>query len=95
LSNALSRSRGRKMYVNVLPPDTFIFRNGDGHDTFTYFVVGQDRVDLAVGIDEAALQTLITAATGNTLDLGYGNILTFSNIMSVNNTLHLSDFLVH
>ena len=75
--------------------DTFVFRDGDGHDTFTDFVIGQDRVDLAVNLNEAAVQALITAAAGtDTLDLGYGNILTFTGLNVGTLNAH-NDFVVH
>ena len=75
--------------------DTFVFRFGDGHDTIKDFTSG-DKIDLTIGINTAQVQALIDAAAlgANTLDLGSGNIITFTGVDI--HTLHAAtDFIVH
>ncbi|MGZ5834691.1 MAG: tandem-95 repeat protein [Xanthobacteraceae bacterium] len=96
-ANILTGGHGNDTLTGGGSNDTFIFVNGDGHDTIADFAIGQDKVDLTDGHTTAQVQALIDATTAgsNTLDLGNGNILTFTGI-DVHNQLHAAtDFLVH
>ena len=45
------------------------------------------------GFTDAELATLLAASTGDTIDFGNNNLLTFTNISSVSAQLQASDFL--
>ena len=48
--------------------DTFVFVNGDGHDTINDFVAGQDTIDLTNGQTAQQVQDLINATAAGTHD---------------------------
>ena len=75
--------------------DTFVFNNGNV--TITDFSEGQhDVVDIShanngSGFTDAQLAALLAASTGDTIDFGNNNLLTFTGITV--STLHPADFL--
>jgi Ca2+-binding RTX toxin-like protein len=83
--------------TGLLGADTFVFNNGNV--TITDFSeTDLDRVDIShanngSGFTDAQLAALIAASTGNTIDFGNNNVLTFANIQHVNTQLHAGDFL--
>ena len=76
--------------------DTFVFNSG--HVTITDFSEAQhDQVDIShanngSGFTDAQLNALIAASTGDTIDFGNNNLLTFTGI-NVSTQLHAGDFL--
>ena len=75
--------------------DTFVFNNGNV--TITDFSEGQhDIVDIShanngFGFTDVQLAALLAASTGDTIDFGNNNLLTFTGITV--STLHPADFL--
>jgi hypothetical protein len=77
--------------------DKFVFDSG--HVTITDFSEADlDLVDIShanngSGFTAAQLAALLAGSTGDTIDFGNGNVLTFANITNVSAQLHSSDFL--
>jgi len=78
--------------------DTFVFNSG--HVIITDFSEGdQDRVDISHANNGSAftvgqLNALLAASTGDTIDLGNNNLLTFGGITNVSTQLHAADFVL-
>jgi Ca2+-binding RTX toxin-like protein len=76
--------------------DKFVFNTG--HVTITDFSeIEGDHVDIShanngTGFTTAELDALIAASTGDSIDFGNNNVLTFANVAHVNTQLHASDF---
>ncbi len=76
--------------------DTFVFNSG--HVTITDFSeIQQDHVDIShanngSGFTDDQLNALLAASTGDSIDFGNNNVLTFTGIV-VNTQLQASDFL--
>jgi Ca2+-binding RTX toxin-like protein len=77
--------------------DNFVFNSGNV--TITDFSeADHDLIDIShtnngSGFSDAQLAALLAGSTGDTIDFGNGNVLTFANITSVSSQLHSSDFL--
>jgi Ca2+-binding RTX toxin-like protein len=77
--------------------DKFVFNSGQV--TITDFSeADHDLVDIShanngSGFSDAQLAALLANSTGDTIDFGNGNVLTFANVTSVSAQLHSSDFL--
>ena len=77
--------------------DKFVFNSGQV--TITDFSEAEhDLVDIShanngSGFSDAQLAALLAGSTGDTIDFGNGNVLTFANVTSVSAQLHSSDFL--
>jgi Ca2+-binding RTX toxin-like protein len=77
--------------------DKFVFNSGQV--TITDFSEAEhDLVDIShanngSGFSDAQLAALLANSTGDTIDFGNGNVLTFANVTSVSAQLHSSDFL--
>jgi Ca2+-binding RTX toxin-like protein len=78
--------------------DTFVFNTG--HVTITDFSeLQQDQVDIShanngSGFTVAQLNALLAASTGDTIDFGNNNLLTFGGITNVSVQLHAADFVL-
>jgi Ca2+-binding RTX toxin-like protein len=77
--------------------DTFVFNSG--HVTITDFHHAEnDHVDIShanngSGFTVDELNALLAASTGDSIDLGNNNVLTFTGIANVSQQLQVSDFL--
>jgi hypothetical protein len=77
--------------------DTFVFNSG--HVTITDFSELQgDPVDIShanngSGFTVEQLNALLSASTGDSIDFGNNNVLTFTGITNVSQQLHAGDFL--
>jgi Ca2+-binding RTX toxin-like protein len=77
--------------------DTFVFNSG--HVTITDFSELQgDLVDIShanngSGFTVEQLNALLSASTGDSIDFGNNNVLTFTGITNVSQQLHAGDFL--
>ncbi len=60
--------------------DTFVFNLNDDHDIITDFDLGLDFVQLNIGVSAAELTAIIAASSGNTLDFGNGDAITFQGL---------------
>ena len=75
--------------------DTFVFHGGS--TTITDFTHGVDHIDLqsTFGMTEPELAALIAHSTGDNIDFGNSQSLTFTNINNVSTHLSTSDFILH
>jgi Ca2+-binding RTX toxin-like protein len=77
--------------------DTFVFNSG--HVTITDFSEAQlDVVDIShanfgQGFSVEQLNALLAASTGDSIDFGNNNVLTFTGITNVSQQLHAADFI--
>jgi Ca2+-binding RTX toxin-like protein len=93
-NDQLHGNSGNNTLTGGTGSDLFVFKLGDGHDVISDFIQGQDKVDLTIGLSEAALQTLINSMSGTDLVFVSGEILTFTGV-SVNTLNAHNDFVLH
>ena len=76
----ISGGKGDDLLTGGNGGDTFVFNLKDGHDTITDFVAGLDVVQINTGITLSELLAIIGTSTGDTLNLGNGDAITFQNL---------------
>jgi Ca2+-binding RTX toxin-like protein len=97
LDGGFSNSNAQDILTGLGGADKFVFNSGDV--TITDFSeADHDLVDIShanngSGFSDAQLAALLAGSTGDTIDFGNGNVLTFTNITNVSAQLHASDFL--